>query len=131
MTLSENEQRAKAKSIAEEAVRILDLKKGDDLKLICVREKTPLADYFVISTANSSTQLHGMSDELLFRLSERLGETPRGVEGKDGWILLDYTSVIIHIFTPEARDFYKLEKLWSDGEEIDISGIVATEEQGK
>lgn len=118
---NEQTQREIAKNNAVEIVKILDSKKAADLKLVCVRELTPLADYFVICSANSTTQLRSLADEVEFKMKTEHGTEPRGVEGKDGWILLDFGSVIVHVFTLEARDFYKLDKLWADGEDIDIS----------
>ncbi len=129
--LNESGQRKQAKECAENIVRILDTKKAADLKMICVREITALADYFVICTANSSTQLHSLADEVEFVMKEKHSTEPRGVEGRDGWILLDYSSVIVHVFTREAREFYKLDKLWADGDDIDISEIIEPEDKGE
>lgn len=124
--MSENLQREQAKNNAEEIVKILDSKKALDLKLILVREQTPLADYFVICSANSTTQLRSLADEVEFQMKQKF-DIDCKTEGRDGWILLDFASVIVHVFTKDARDFYKLDKLWAEGEEIDISGITETE----
>ncbi len=124
--MSENLQREQAKKNAQEIVKILDSKKALDLKLILVREQTPLADYFVICSANSTTQLRSLADEVEFQMKQNF-DVDCKVEGRDGWILLDFASVIVHVFTKEARDFYKLDKLWAEGEEIDISEITETE----
>lgn len=126
---NEELQRENAKNNAVQIVKILDSKKADDLKMICVREKTPLADYFIICTANSTTQLRSLADEIEFQMKTKFGVEPKGVEGKDGWILIDYYSVIVHVFTRDARDFYKLDKLWADGEEIDIAEFTEKEEK--
>lgn len=124
--MSEILQREQAKKNASEIVKILDAKKAIDLKLICVREQTPLADYFVICTANSTTQLRSLADEVEFQMKQTF-DIECKAEGRDGWILLDFASVIVHVFTKEARDFYKLDKLWAEGEEIDISEITESE----
>ncbi len=124
--MSEILQREQAKKNASEIVKILDAKKAVDLKLICVREQTPLADYFVICTANSTTQLRSLADEVEFQMKQSF-DIECKAEGRDGWILLDFASVIVHVFTKEARDFYKLDKLWAEGEEIDISEITESE----
>lgn len=124
--MSEILQREQAKKNASEIVKILDAKKAIDLKLICVREQTPLADYFVICTANSTTQLRSLADEVEFQMKQTFNIECKA-EGRDGWILLDFASVIVHVFTKEARDFYKLDKLWAEGEEIDISEITESE----
>lgn len=121
--MSETIQRQQAYNNAVEIVKILDSKKAIDLKLICVREQTPLADYFVICTANSTTQLRSLADEVEFQMKQKF-DIECKAEGRDGWILLDYASVIVHVFTGEARDFYKLDKLWSEGEEIDLTQII-------
>ncbi|MCL1820522.1 MAG: ribosome silencing factor [Oscillospiraceae bacterium] len=103
------------REIAVFAADTLDAKKGIDVKLLEVTEITVLADYFVVSTATSSTHLQALTDELEFKLKER-GIMPRNIEGHKagGWILMDYGTVIVHVFTQEAREFYALERLWSD-----------------
>jgi ribosome-associated protein len=105
------------RELAEFAAELLDAKKGIDVKMLEVTELTVLADFFVISTATSSTHLQALTDELALKLKER-DVRPRSVEGHKagGWVLLDYGTVIIHVFTQEARDFYALERLWSDYE---------------
>lgn len=112
-------------SIAEEIVRVLDMKKGSNIKLLHVTEKTTLADYFVICGGNSSTQVKGLCDEVEYKLGLN-GITPAHVEGHDSasWILMDYHSVIVHVFTPDAREFYNLEKHWAEAEQVDISHLL-------
>lgn len=111
--------------IAEEAVKVLDMKKGANIKLLHVTEKTVLADYFIICGGNSTTQVKGLSDEVEYKLGLK-GITPAHVEGHDSasWVLLDYHSVIVHVFTPDAREFYNLEKHWAEAEEVDISHLL-------
>lgn len=111
--------------LAEKIVKILDARKGHDIKLLRVTEKTVLADYFVICGGNSTTQVKGLSDEVEYKMSLE-GVEPTHIEGHDSasWVLLDYSSVIVNVFTPEARSFYNLEKLWSEAEEVDISGLL-------
>lgn len=111
--------------LAKEIVRILDRRKADDIKLLHVTEKTILADYFVICTGNSNTQVRGMAGEVEYRIGLD-GVTPTRVEGEDSgnWIILDYASVLVHVFQRESRDFYHLDRLWSEAEEIDISSLV-------
>ena len=110
---------------AQKCVKILDAKKGADIELLEISDLTTLADYFVICTGNSSTQVKALADAVEDEF-EKLGIKPYSREGKDGlnWVLLDYGDVIIHIFYKETREFYGLEKLWSDAEKIDISEIV-------
>ena len=112
--------------LAKYAVKILDGRKAKNLKLIYVYDQTVIADYFVICTGNSSTQLRSLADELEYRLS-LAGYAPRHIEGdgNGGWILLDFSSVIVHIFSPQSREFYDLEKLYREDAEIDVSDIVS------
>ena len=104
------------------AVKILDSKKAEDIRIIKIGDLTILADYFIIADGTSSTQTKALAYELEFRLKQQ-GREPKQVQGNNGsnWIILDYSDVVIHIFYKETRDFYNLERLWSDGEDIDIS----------
>ena len=110
--------------ILETAVKTLDAKKAVDIKAIKIDDITILADYFVIATGMSSTQVKALADEIDFRLSEK-GVEPLHIEGKSsGWILLDYGSVIIHVFYKADREFYELDHLWQDAQQIDISEML-------
>ena len=111
--------------LAELMVAILDSKKAKDIKLLHVEEQTILADYFVIVTGNSTTQVSSLSEEVEFRLSQN-GIAPRATEGSrgDSWILSDYSCVILHVFNQDAREFYKLEKLYNEGSEVSIADIL-------
>lgn len=104
-----------AATMAKIAAEALDSKKGVDVTVLSVAKQTVLADYFVIATGTSSTHVRALADEAEFKLKEA-GFACGHVEGHGDWKLLDYHSVIIHVFTKEARDFYKLEKLWTDAE---------------
>ena len=116
---------AEAIKIAEAAIKVLDVKKANDIKLLKIDEKTTIADYFVICSGNSSTQIKTLADEVEYQLNNGGVKHVRlqGTES-DEWKVLDCHDVIIHIFSNEARNFYKLEKLWADAEEIDISGLI-------
>ena len=107
----------KARFIAQ----VLDSKKGEEIKILRIKNLTILTDYFVIAGATSSTQLKALADEVEYKMSEEKIE-PHKIEGyhSDGWILMDYGDVVVHIFHNTARDFYCLEKLWADGEEIPL-----------
>lgn len=110
--------------ILQTAVKTLDAKKAVDIKAIKVDDITILADYFVIATGMSNTQVKALADEVDFRLSEK-GVEPLHIEGKSsGWILLDYGSVIIHVFYKADREFYELDHLWQDAQQIDISEML-------
>ena len=108
--------------IAELVVNTLDSKKAKDIKLLKTSKITSLADYFVICTAGSTIQLKTLSDEVEKTLKEN-GEMPRKREGRGagGWILIDFVCVVVHLFLQETRDFYALDRLWSDAEEIDLA----------
>ncbi len=104
---------------------ILDKKIAQDIKVIEITDVTILADYMVIATGRSSTQVKALADEVEFRMDE-LGVSVNHIEGhrSNSWILLDYVDIIVNVFNEEARDFYDLERLWQDGREIDISEVL-------
>ena len=104
-----------AKEMAMQIVKTMDAKKGLDIRLLRTADITVLAEYFVICTGNSSTQVKALAGEVEYR-TELRGLSPYSVEGRDNnsWILLDYSNVIVHIFSREAREFYNLEKLYED-----------------
>ena len=106
---------ADAKTLAEAVADVLDAKKGHDIKVLHVSDKTVIAEYFVICTGNSSTQVKALAGEVEYRMGLR-GIEPYGVEGRDNnsWLIVDFSNVIVHIFSREARDFYKLDKLYAD-----------------
>ena len=115
---------AEPKELAHAIFDVLDAKKGQKIKVLQVEDQTVITDYFVICTGNSTTQVKALAGEVEFKLGER-GVDPVHFEGRDGggWIVLDYSSVIVHIFSRENRDFYQLEKLYGDAEEITFIGI--------
>ena len=106
------------------AYRALEDKKAKDVKILKTAEHTVLADYFVICNGSSSTHIKALVDEVDKQLSEA-GEPPIRREGlrSDIWVLMDFGSVIVHIFTDEARKFYDLERLWSDVEAVAPSSL--------
>ncbi len=108
------------------AARALDDRKAKDLKVLKTAEQTILADYFVICNGSTSTHIKALVDEVDRKLSEA-GEPPIRREGlrSDIWVLMDFGSVIVHVFTDEARKFYDLERLWSDAEEIPLSSLLS------
>ena len=108
--------------------RALDSKKGQDIKVLKTGDLTTLADYFVLCTATSNTQVKAMSDACE-EAAEDQGERVHHIEGHgDGtWLLMDFSSVVVHVFTEEARKFYDLERLWSDAQEIDLSEVLPKE----
>ncbi len=105
-----------AKTLSDVIAKALDSKKALDIAVLSVEKQTALADYFVLATGTSSTHIKALADEAEFKVNEELQVTPRSVEGigDKSWILIDYDCVIVHVFTREAREFYKLDKLWAD-----------------
>ena len=103
-------------------VKALDGKKGKDLKVLRTADQTTLADYFIICSGSSNTQVRALADAVEEAMS-KAGEEPHHIEGhRDGqWTLMDYSCVVIHIFTEEGRAFYDLERLWSDARPVDVS----------
>ena len=115
---------ATPEELAHAIFDVLDAKKAQTIKVLKVQDQTVITDYFVICTGNSSTQVKSLAGEVEYRLGLR-GVDPLHFEGRDnnGWIVLDYSSVIVHIFSRENRDFYQLEKLYGDAEKIPFVGI--------
>lgn len=111
--------------LAKRICKILSDKKGDNIKLIKVVNVTEMVDYMVLCTGNASTHVKALADEVEYQLKKE-GVLVNHVEGHgtNSWILLDYTDVVVHVFSNEAREFYNLDRLWEDGELIDISEIV-------
>ena len=108
-----------SKELAEAIYEILDNKKAKDLKILHVENKTVIADYFVLCTGNSSTQVKSLADEVEYKTTLR-GRAPTNVEGRGNvsWIVADYDNVIVHIFSREAREFYNLDKLYNETTEV-------------
>ncbi len=112
------------KDIVKAAVMAIDSKKGENIQVIGITDLTIIADYFVIATGTSSTQVKALAEEVEYQLDKQ-GVEPHHIEGRNTpWVCLDYNSVIIHIFYKDQRDFYQLERLWEDGEKIDITNFL-------
>ena len=116
------------KQIAYEVTKALDAKKGMDIMLLKIDRVSSLADYFLICTGTSNTHVKTLCDYVEYTL-EQLGEKMLGREGHRGntWELLDYGTIVIHVFTDEARKFYDLERLWADAENVDLKDIIIEE----
>ena len=112
-------------TLAKFIVSVLDSKKARDIRLLHVENRTIIADYFVIATGSSRTQIRSFADEVEFKLSG-YGVAPHHVEGADTgvWLLEDFGSVVVHIFSGEGRKFYNLDKLYEDTTEHDISALI-------
>lgn len=100
-------------------------KKADDIVVLDVAEVLVITAYFVVVTGATDRQVGAIADEVETALRERAGVKPVGREGlREGrWVLLDFGDVVVHIFQPEEREFYRLDKLWSDAPRVDVAGV--------
>lgn len=118
----------RSKQLATAAAKIIVDNRGQDLLILDVCNQTALFDYFVIATGTSRRQLHAISEEIDDVLQKQLGDKRMGLEGYDEshWIVLDYGSVVIHLFDQETRGYYDLESLWADAKKMPLTefGIV-------
>lgn len=116
-----------ADRLAVEAASAAADKKAKDIVVLDIHELTPMADYFVICSANSGTQVEAVARAVRDRMSH-LGVSCRGTEGLDEarWVLLDFGDLVVHVFREEERDFYRLDRLWGDGKTVpfEVQGTV-------
>ena len=122
MELAEAAKQTNAQDPGELAHRIVDVasdKKASDIVLLRTAEITTMADYFVIASGRSDKQVQALSQAIVDELRDE-GVKPIGVEGLSSarWVLLDYGSVIVHLFAPEEREYYGLERLWSSATQV-------------
>jgi ribosome-associated protein len=108
------EQTIEIIEFAREIVDIIADKKGEDIALLDLHERTIIADYFIVCSAGSERQLKAIVNGVTEEIKKRYGLIPRGVEGEagTGWVLIDYGDVVVHAFAPEVRSFYDLESFW-------------------
>lgn len=110
---------------SEIIIKALDDKKAIDIRALRVTDLTAVADFFIIAGGTSNTHVRSLAEEVEFKLKQA-GIEIRGIEGRaTGWILLDCYDVLVHIFMPEVRDMYNLERLWGDAEPIDIEHLLS------
>lgn len=111
--------------IASLAVKALDGKMARDIQILKTEKVTVLADYFIICTANSDTHSKTLADETE-KILDQAGEPVLRREGyrSGGWTLLDFGCVIVHIFSADMREFYSLDRLWSDAEKLDYKDLL-------
>ncbi len=110
----------KAKNIA----KILDKKKAIDIVGIETKELTVMSDYFIIASGTSNTHVRALADEVDDEM-KKLGVEVDHIEGRaTGWILLDYNDVLVHVFQPESRQYYNIERLWNDAARMDLSDVL-------
>ncbi len=108
--------------LALAAARTAHENRGEDIVVLDMREITPMFDYFVVATGKSRRQLHAISEEIDHCLEDDLNDKRMGIEGysESRWILLDYGTVVIHIFDEEAREFYALEQFWNQAVRVPL-----------
>ena len=100
-------------------VDVLEEKKGEEILLLDLRGVTDFCDYFVICNGTSDRMLDALADDLVRKIRETHQlKGHREGEARDGWLLIDYGSVIVHLFSPDQRDYYALEDLWQDGKAL-------------
>ena len=114
-----------ALEISKLATKALEEKKGIDIQVIEVVDKTILTDYFIIATGANVPQIKALADEVDEKLSKQ-GLEAKSISGYQtaAWIILDYGDVIVNVFSKETREFYNLERLWADGKYIDINNLL-------
>jgi len=115
-------RRARSLQLALAAARTAFDNRGQDVAVLDMRPLTSEFDYFVLATGNSRRQLHAIGDEIDHTLEDELGDQRLGTEGyhESRWILLDYGSVVIHLFDEETRKFYALEDLWDTAQRVTL-----------
>lgn len=120
------------RDLAEFCVETLDKKNASDIRLFKVDEQTIVADYYVLCCGRSTTHVNALSDEVEYQTGEN-GVQMLRVDGRSTgtWVLMDYGSVLVHIFTKDQRDFYKLEKLYNEENEIDIKDLLTGDDTPK
>ena len=120
---TETPQAHTSRELALIAARAIDEKKGSDIVIQEVSALLNVTDYFVIGTAANNRRADAIADEVLERLRTQAGVKPIGVEGEEEctWILLDFGSIVVHIFQPEQRDYYRLEQLWDQAPTVDVA----------
>jgi len=118
-------ERVKYLNSSEKAVKIAETlynKKAQDIDVLNITGITIVADYFVICTGTSSTQVKALADEIILKMGEA-EENALRIEGYQSatWVLIDFGNVVVHIFQNETREFYNIERLWADAKKIDIN----------
>jgi len=118
------------RDIAVKLFEIAEDRKAKNIRLLEITDLTVLADYFLIATANSKTHIKTMAEEMAQQLKQN-GEPVHRIEGHGGnnWMLLDFGCVVVHLFLPEAREFYNLDRVWADAKTVERDGSGALLEE--
>ena len=108
--------------LAHRLAELADDKKAEDIVGLDMRELVSYTDWLVICTARNERQARAITDEVRLQVKRDEGRLPSGVEGDGpaGWIVLDYLDCVLHVFTPEARDRYRLEELWREAPRLEL-----------
>jgi len=107
--------------LAKAIAKILDDKKAIDITAIHTTEQTIIADYFVVCSGTSSTHVKALSEDLEYEMKKQHGVMHNGMEGRaSGWVLLDYGTVLVHVFMKEQREYYHIERLWEDAQKVEL-----------
>ncbi len=114
----------RAQEMARIVYKAMDDKKAEDIKLLDISEVTPVADYFIICSGANPSQIDAIIDNITEEMG-KAGYSARRTEGgrNSGWILIDYTDVVVHVFSRDDRLFYDLERIWRDGKNVDIQEL--------
>ncbi len=110
----------KIKEIIDEVIKIIEDKKGIDLKVLDVSQISSFTDYMIICSGANEKQIQAIADEIFLKLKKKYNHLPGGIEGYKNaqWILMDYFDFVVNIFSLEARETYDLDSLWKDGKTI-------------
>lgn len=108
--------------LARVAALAADSKKASDVVLLDLSPVTDVCDYFLVCSGDNARQVDAIVDEVREKVSANCGVSPLSCEGREGlsWVLLDYGSVVVHVFRPETRDYYRLESLWADARRVEL-----------
>ena len=111
--------------LVKEIAKVLDEKKAVDIVAIKTEEVTIVSDYFIIVSGTSNTHAKSLADDVEYEIKTRFNIDPEHIEGRaTGWILLDYGTVLVHVFTQDNREYYNLERLWADASTVDLSDVI-------
>jgi ribosome-associated protein len=107
-------------AIARACAELADDKKAENIRILDLRGLSPVIDYFVLCSALSAPQLRAVRDHIEDEMKEKYGQRALYRDGnfESQWIILDFGNVMVHVLTPEKRDFYMLEELWGDASEV-------------
>lgn len=108
--------------LARVAALAADSKKASDVVLLDLSPLTDVCDYFLVCSGDNARQVDAIVDEVREKVSANCGVSPLSCEGREGlsWVLLDYGSIVVHVFRPETRDYYRLESLWADAPRVEL-----------